>query len=582
MKVYQKNMEENSIVSILSHFFLLFIAFGTPLTERNHLVNKWLYLSVLILILIFRLFLIYSKERKFSDLFAEISIYLTGTWWSVLLFYELYYNTEFDNISTVLLFIVIGLTAGGALSMFKRKRLVFIYIIILLIPTTFSIYRFGKDLSNLLGSALILFFSFNLVYAIKQNTIWQNLQKNKKEIIKKSEELKIKNQELNKALKTAEDAAKTKAQFLANMSHEIRTPMNGVIATADILNDMDLKTEQKELVNIIQKSGNLLLKIINDILDFSKIEVGKMNIQNISFNLIDSVGSIIDVFKISSKEKKIEMLTFIDSRIKMNIFGDDIRINQILINLIGNAIKFTNEGEVVLKIDLIEDAENYYTIKFAIEDSGIGISIEKQKIIFEAFTQENGSTTRLYGGTGLGTTISKMLVDLMGGKIGLESPNPNNKINKNGSIFFFILKLKKDKTFIKQENLDSTYNLANIKKIKILIAEDNIVNQKILLSVLKQIKLNAEIANNGQEVLDKLANEKFDLVFMDIQMPILDGIKTVEIMRKKNDNTLVIAMTANAMNEDKDMCINAGMNDYISKPFKKDDLYKLLYKYFGG
>ncbi len=582
MKVYQKNMEENSIVSILSHFFLLFIAFGTPLTERNHLVNKWLYLSVLILILIFRLFLIYSKERKFSDLFAEISIYLTGTWWSVLLFYELYYNTEFDNISTVLLFIVIGLTAGGALSMFKRKRLVFIYIIILLIPTTFSIYRFGKDLSNLLGSALILFFSFNLVYAIKQNAIWQNLQKNKKEIIKKSEELKIKNQELNKALKTAEDAAKTKAQFLANMSHEIRTPMNGVIATADILNDMDLKTEQKELVNIIQKSGNLLLKIINDILDFSKIEVGKMNIQNISFNLIDSVGSIIDVFKISSKEKKIEMLTFIDSRIKMNIFGDDIRINQILINLIGNAIKFTNEGEVVLKIDLIEDAENYYTIKFAIEDSGIGISIEKQKIIFEAFTQENGSTTRLYGGTGLGTTISKMLVDLMGGKIGLESPNPNNKINKNGSIFFFILKLKKDKTFIKQENLDSTYNLANIKKIKILIAEDNIVNQKILLSVLKQIKLNAEIANNGQEVLDKLANEKFDLVFMDIQMPILDGIKTVEIMRKKNDNTLVIAMTANAMNEDKDMCINAGMNDYISKPFKKDDLYKLLYKYFGG
>jgi len=582
MKVYQKNMEENSIVSILSHFFLLFIAFGTPLTERNHLVNKWLYLSVLILILIFRLFLIYSKERKFSDLFAEISIYLTGTWWAVLLFYELYYNTEFDNISTVLLFIVIGLTAGGALSMFKRKRLVFIYIIILLIPTTFSIYRFGKDLSNLLGSALILFFSFNLVYAIKQNTIWQNLQKNKKEIIKKSEELKIKNQELNKALKTAEDAAKTKAQFLANMSHEIRTPMNGVIATADILNDMDLKTEQKELVNIIQKSGNLLLKIINDILDFSKIEVGKMNIQNISFNLIDSVGSIIDVFKISSKEKKIEMLTFIDSRIKMNIFGDDIRINQILINLIGNAIKFTNEGEVVLKIDLIEDAENYYTIKFAIEDSGIGISIEKQKIIFEAFTQENGSTTRLYGGTGLGTTISKMLVDLMGGKIGLESPNPNNKINKNGSIFFFILKLKKDKTFIKQENLDSTYNLANIKKIKILIAEDNIVNQKILLSVLKQIKLNAEIANNGQEVLDKLANEKFDLVFMDIQMPILDGIKTVEIMRKKNDNTLVIAMTANAMNEDKDMCINAGMNDYISKPFKKDDLYKLLYKYFGG
>jgi len=582
MKVYQKNMEENSIVSILSHFFLLFIAFGTPLTERNHLVNKWLYLSALILILFFRLFLIYSKERKFSDLFAEISIYLTGTWWSVLLFYELYYNTEFDNISTVLLFIVIGLTAGGALSMFKRKRLVFIYIIILLIPTTFSIYRFGKDLSNLLGSALILFFSFNLVYAIKQNTIWQNLQKNKKEIIKKSEELKIKNQELNKALKTAEDAAKTKAQFLANMSHEIRTPMNGVIATADILNDMDLKTEQKELVNIIQKSGNLLLKIINDILDFSKIEVGKMNIQNISFNLIDSVGSIIDVFKISSKEKKIEMLTFIDSRIKMNIFGDDIRINQILINLIGNAIKFTNEGEVVLKIDLIEDAENYYTIKFAIEDSGIGISIEKQKIIFEAFTQENGSTTRLYGGTGLGTTISKMLVDLMGGKIGLESPNPNNKINKNGSIFFFILKLKKDKTFIKQENLDSTYNLANIKKIKILIAEDNIVNQKILLSVLKQIKLNAEIANNGQEVLDKLANEKFDLVFMDIQMPILDGIKTVEIMRKKNDNTLVIAMTANAMNEDKDMCINAGMNDYISKPFKKDDLYKLLYKYFGG
>ncbi len=705
-------MEENSLVSILSHFFLLYIVYLIPLHEGIHIINSYIFLSLMVIILSFRVFLIYTKQKSSYNLLAELSLYLTGIWWSTALMFEFYYGKSFDIVHTVLLFIIVGITAGGALSMFKRKRIVLIYISILMIPAIISMHFFGKEMSNLLSGALVLFIGFNLVYSTKQNKIWINLQKNKALISKNSEKLKNINIELNKALKIAEEAGKSKSEFLANMSHEIRTPMNGIIGAADILKGMDLGKDEYKMVEIIHKSGNSLLTIINDILDFSKIEAGKMEIEYAPFNLLKSIEAVVDMLKHNASKKNLEFIYYIDSKIKHNVLGDETRINQVLINLLGNAIKFTEKGQVFLKIELINELEKYYSLKFSIEDTGIGIPNEKQTEIFESFTQANGSTTRKFGGTGLGTSISKMLVNLMGGEIGVISPNTNSNYGQ-GSIFYFTLKLKKDKLtpktiivnneikgkkaliiddnetncFVLSKMLNKweiktietysgkkalnilqnnnifdlifiDYNMPDkngfdvIKMIKnklitdskkimissnstdltkaeakkhgfdlllykpikqselynailnlysknivinekinqtpkysfpnlnILIAEDNPINQKIALSVFKQVGLQAEVAANGQIALDMLKQKKYDIVFMDVQMPVIDGIKATNIMRANGDETIVVAMTANAMKGDRDMCINAGMNEYISKPFKKEDVYNILEKYY--
>jgi len=705
-------MEENSLVSILSHLFLLYIIYNIPLSKGTHIIDNLIFLSIMVIILLFRLFLIYSKENKNYTLLAEISMYLTGLWWSIALMFEFYFSKSFDIVLTVLLFVVIGITAGGALSMFKRKRMVLIYIIILMVPTIISMHFFGKEMSNLLGGALVLFIGFNLAYSVKQNKIWVNLQKNKALMSENSKKLENINKELNKALKVTEEAAKAKSEFLANMSHEIRTPMNGIIGAADILKGMQLGKDEYKMVEIIHKSGNSLLTIINDILDFSKIEAGKMEIEYSPFNLLKSIEGVIEMLKHNAIKKDLELIFYLDSNIKHNVFGDETRINQVLINLIGNAIKFTEKGQVYIKVDLINETEKYYSLKFSIEDTGIGVPKEKQSKIFESFTQANGSTTRRFGGTGLGTTISKMLVNLMGGEVGVISPNPNSNYGQ-GSIFYFTLKLKKDKLTPKtivvnneikgkkaliiddnetncfvlnkmlsnwniksfeaysgkqaqsilksNNNFDIVfidYNMPenngfdvikmirnklsndtkiimissnstdltkaktkkfgfdlllykplkqselynsilklysknirvdnkvekeqeyNFSDIRILVAEDNPINQKIALSVFKQVGLTAEIADNGQVALNILKEKTFDIVFMDVQMPVIDGIKTTNIMRANGDETIVVAMTANAMKGDREMCINAGMNEYISKPFKKEDVYKILEKYF--
>ena len=712
MKIYQNNIEENSLVSILTHVFLMYIAYSVPSYGDNHIINNTYYIGLLFVVLLYRILLIYNRKIKGSELFAEILIYITGFWWSFALMYEYYISEKFDTLLTVLLFLLVGITSGGALSMFKRKRMVIIYILILMLPTIYSVYFYGKEMSNILSGALILYITFNLVYSIKQNKIWVNLQKNKTLISKNSDKLENINKELNQALKIAEEAGKSKSEFLANMSHEIRTPMNGIIGAADILKGMELGKDEYKMVEIIHKSGNSLLTIINDILDFSKIEAGKMEIEYTPFSLLKSIEGVIEMLKHNAIKKDLELIFYLDSDIKNNVFGDETRINQVLINLMGNAIKFTEKGQVFLKVDLTNETEKYYSLKFSIEDTGIGIPKEKQSKIFESFTQANGSTTRRFGGTGLGTTISKMLVNLMGGEVGVISPNPNSNYGQ-GSIFYFTLKLKKDKltpktivvnneikgkkaliiddnetncfvlnkmlnnwdiktveTYSGKQALDILqrnndfdiifidYNMPehdgfevinmirnklksdskkimissnstditkteakkygfdlllykplkqselynailklysndivvdekieekreyNFSDIKILVAEDNPINQKIALSVFKQVGLEAEIAVNGQIALDILKEKKFDIVFMDVQMPVVDGIKATNVMRANGDETIVVAMTANAMKGDREMCINAGMNEYISKPFKKEDVYKLLEKYF--
>ncbi len=715
MQIYQKNMEENSLVSILSHFFLLVIVYNIPLQDHSHIITNFYFRSFLIVLLMLRLFLVYTKPFVHSKLISEIGIYTTGLWWSALVMFEFYYSKSFDITIAIMLFVVIGITSGGALSMFKKRRMVITYILILMVPAIFTVFIFGNEISIPLGSALCLFLAFNIIYSLKQNKIWEMLQYKSYQIKKQTIDLRSANLDLNKALLKSNESAKAKSEFLANMSHEIRTPMNGVIGAADILKDFKLNIEESKLVDIIYQSATSLLSIINDILDFSKIEAGKLVIDKSIFDLSKTVDNVVEIIKHNVSKKDIELIVFFDPRINRKVLCDETRVTQILINLLGNAVKFTLEGQVLLKVDLFEEFKDEYTIKFSIEDTGIGIPPEKQKKIFESFTQAEGTTTRKFGGTGLGTTISKMIVDIMGGTIGLVSPNPNNTFNDKGSIFYFSLKMRKAEPIIvdrfncpnlqlskaliiddnetncyvlnrmlsvwgirskelyrtqdaislleKKSNFDIVFldynmpkntglevyqkikkrlssstktimissNSADVNheiilksgidlllykplkqsdlfdalqslfcekeiekqksqtnptldfgKVNILLVEDNIINQKIALSVLKQINLRADVANNGEEALQRLKHKLYDIVFMDIQMPVLDGLETIKLMRKNNDNTLVIAMTANAMKGDRELCLDAGMNDYISKPFKKEELYQILGKYLEG
>ncbi len=512
------------------------------------------------------------------------------------------------------------------------------------------------------------------------------------------------------------ESNKAKSEFLANMSHEIRTPMNGIIGATELLSNTELSNEQSNVISIISKSCENLLNIINDILDFSKIEAGKMNIEPYPFNIRSTVDYLMDQMSFKSNEKGIEIISSVEQTIPSILVGDESRLIQVLINILGNAVKFTSEGEVVLKVEVQKQIESMITLHFLVEDSGIGIPKNKLEKIFESFTQADGSTTRKFGGTGLGTSISKMLIELMGGKIWVESPNPNFawSAENPGSVFHFILpfainknqenaeldvlkfkgiktlivdnhktnlllmkktlnnwgivsqscfdeksaleilKVKKnmdlliidshvfgkvDEGFINQikelnsevkillftsdYKLTSKYDVKGVdqvihkpikhndlfnaidqfffgddgknsgntaieipfeEKIKdkvLLLVEDNVINQKIAEKMLSKIGLKADIANNGKEAIEKIleGNSKFDMILMDVQMPIMNGLDATKELRANHIDIPIIAMTANAMKGDREICIEAGMNDYIGKPVKMDDLSRLIDKW---
>ncbi len=511
------------------------------------------------------------------------------------------------------------------------------------------------------------------------------------------------------------EANKAKSDFLANMSHEIRTPMNGIVGATELLSQSRLSNEQRNTLEVISKSCDNLLNIINDILDFSKIEAGKMNLENYPFNLKSTVEYLTDQISFKANKKQLEVVVSIDDKIPSVLIGDEGRLIQILINLLGNAVKFTNQGEIILRIDYENTGNDTWWLHFRIEDSGIGIPPEKIEKIFESFTQADGSTTRRYGGTGLGTSIAKMLTELMGGRIWVESPNPkiDTPSDQPGTIFHVVLPFKCDiqngdiekfpekfntlkilllenhhtnillmnKTLRnwglkprisvhRDETLDilrseqdfdliiadcsllqgfekafhdeliqvsartkqillvtefkhvfKCYDKTILKPIKqsalrtaifelfypqwgnntkenyqnnapveyqnghrtILLVEDNPINQKIAEKMLTRLHYEVIIAHNGQDAVDYIANDKkhIDLILMDIQMPMLNGLDATRILRNRGVYIPIIAMTANALKGDREACIDAGMNDYLGKPVKMEMLETTLTRWLG-
>jgi PAS domain S-box-containing protein len=414
-----------------------------------------------------------------------------------------------------------------------------------------------------------------------------------------AQELEQKNEELEEALTAARESTRMKSRFLANMSHEIRTPMNGVLGMTEFLLGTGLNPEQQEYAESIKRSADSLLAVINDILDLSRIEAGKLRLDRAEFSLSATIQETSSMFALQARAKNLELVTSMAPGLPEVALGDPGRLRQVLTNLLGNAIKFTERGQVGLKAEIVRQTHDEIQLKFTVTDSGIGIPLDEQARLFDTFTQVDESNTRKYGGTGLGLAISKQLVELLGGEIGLES-EPGR-----GSKFWFTatfgkstkpftasaakpaprVAAAKSQTGTAQRSEAPAQTTPVEVSMRILLAEDNEINQRITLRLLQKLGLSADAVVNGREAVEALEKRKYDLVLMDCQMPDMDGFEATAVIRSREGGSrhqTICALTANCMDGDRERCLAAGMDDYISKPVGLEKLREALDRWIPG
>lgn len=383
--------------------------------------------------------------------------------------------------------------------------------------------------------------------------------------------------ELIEAKHTAEEALKIKSEFLSSVSHEIRTPMNAIMGLTDILLEQKHNEETIEYLSSIRHSADNLLVIINDILNYSKLEAGKIVVENIPFRLDRQIAELKKMLGVKAEKKNIYYESSIHENVPLSLIGDPYRLNQVLINLIGNAIKFTDKGGVSCTVGVHFLEGKKAVLDFEIKDSGIGIPQDKIEQVFDSFVQASSDTSRKYGGTGLGLTITKDLVTLMGGQISL-----NSEIGK-GSVFKVQIPFHVSDEDVAVHVINDNAEKIDLSYLTVLVAEDNPLNQLVISKILDGWNAHYRIAENGEIAIEILQKEKVDIVFMDLQMPVMDGFEAVSKIRSKDSEVLepnvpIIAFTADAFPETKIKVLEAGMNDLIAKPFKKEDVYKKIMK----
>ena len=566
------------------------------------------WLGVMILLFIYRsavhYFKLYSVESKLPlDKFIVrrwylVSVFLTGAGWGITSTLMFPFN---DLHQIVLAFILVGVSASGV-SYSSVAWVYYGYVGCVLLPLMIRFFYIGGEIYYAL-SAMTGFFLGVMIMAVhrmyksstaelelsyKNEALIGGLTKASASLERLNDDLKDEidhgkkiEAELKAAKENAEKMSQAKGEFLANMSHEIRTPMNGVIGTLQLLEDTTLNSEQKEFVVIAHKSADALLAILNDILDLSKIEAGKLNFENISFNLNQIINDIVTLYSLKSEQQGVMLVQKIDQSLPASLLGDPTRIRQVIVNLVSNALKFTDQGEVKINVEVVKfDTDiNSIEVKISVSDTGIGIPVKAQQTLFNAFTQADGSTTRKYGGTGLGLAIVSQLVDMMGGILGVDS------VEGEGSQFWFIASFQCGDEKPENRPVLSSETGSVPLDAKILLVEDNPINQMVAQKMLEKVGLKPKLANNGVEAVQLLNEQTFDLVLMDCQMPEMDGFDATREIRKlaikATDQNLipVVAMTANVMSGDRERCLEVGMDDYIGKPVQRDQLESVLRKW---
>ena len=424
--------------------------------------------------------------------------------------------------------------------------------------------------------------SFILITFI-QGHFYRAFLKSIKQLREKSEEQTALNQKYEVAIAKAEKSSEAKSEFLSTMSHEIRTPLNAVIGMSNLLMMNSPRTDQKENLEVLKFSANNLMSIINDVLDFNKIETGKLIFENTRFNLIDLMNNVCGGQAMAAQTKGLLLKVDVDSAFsKKSLFGDTTRLTQVIFNLISNAVKFTPEGSIWIKATCLEDRHNTVTVNFSIKDTGIGIAKESLEMIFEPFTQESNSDTRQYGGTGLGLAIVKRLLELQGSKVHVTS-----KLN-HGSEFSFNMEFAvSTEKYVEPVTDSSAQKQAEIPSnesygaLRVLIAEDNPVNVMLMKKLLSKWNINPTIAENGERAVELVQYGNFDIILMDLQMPVMDGFDATIEIRKMADpskaNLPIIALTASALFDVKEKVYESGMNDYVGKPFKPAELMEKIH-----
>jgi len=386
------------------------------------------------------------------------------------------------------------------------------------------------------------------------------------------------NEELRRAKDAAEEASRLKSQFLANISHDLRTPMNGVIGMTALALKTELSEEQRDYLTTVLTSAESLLCLLNDILDFSKIEAGKLTLEAIPFDLREVVEQTIKSLKVFADQKGLAVRWRVDPAIPERLVGDPVRFRQILTNLVSNAIKFTDCGGVDVEVELESAANEEAVLRVAVRDTGIGIPPEKIKAIFEPFTQADGSTTRRFGGTGLGLSISSRLAELMGGRIWVES-----EVGK-GSVFFVTLRLAVAPAEVaKPSTAPARDGPCAAARLRILVAEDNPINQRVAARILELDGHQVTLAGDGRQAWELASSRPFDLILMDVQMPVMSGLEAARLIRERErsrgGHIPIIALTASAMKGDRERCLEAGMDDYLSKPLRPSALREMIARY---
>lgn len=542
MRLYLYKPNVHFEKTLLLSFFLLFFPFV------NTFVHMWLYndplqTSFLLLLFVGAGIIITSKKVLFSTIAFSVFLWLL-----------IAYSNGFSGHWTHFSFTVIPALALGIATNFT-------------ISSNFNRLEIAKNQEEVKNNELAL-----------AQRILEN----------QSKQLKSNIDILKQSKKEAEDANKAKTEFLANMSHEIRTPLNGVIGFSDLLMQSNLTETQMEYMNTVNTSAKTLLDVVNDILDFSKIEAGKLELDIDNFKIKLLSNQVIEAIKYQTIQKKLELNITLSDNLPQVVKGDKMRLRQILINLLGNAIKFTNKGFIELKIETLAVHKNgTNTLRFSVIDTGIGIDKRNQEKIFEAFTQEDSTTTRRFGGTGLGLTISNKLLGLMKSKLNVVS-----ELGK-GSTFYFDVNFEvNDESVLGTDNSATDHGLllknmgnSELKQdTKILIVDDNSVNIFLSKILVKKILPNAVIfeAVNGLDAVNKYSEQKPDIILMDVQMPVMNGYEATEAIRKLENSgfrTPIIGLTAGVLLGEKEKCLDAGMDEYVSKPVVKETLEKMFYKW---